>query len=146
MKYIAASDASKKAIWLHQLLIQIDSFSKHGLVIEIFYASRSNGYRLCYLEQTLINVKPRNKLSSTLLTYLSLCSIPLCSHTCIFLLLIFHRERYYKKAKDISIIISLSNWRVWVTSLKMGYSKSYTIVCIVNFLYIVCRKCHTSCT
>jgi hypothetical protein len=27
-KYIAASDASKKAIWLQQLLIQIDSFSK----------------------------------------------------------------------------------------------------------------------
>ena len=75
MKYIAASDASKNPIWLHQLLIQIDSFSKHGLVIEIFYASPSNGYRLCYLEQTLINIKPRNKLSSTLLTYLLLCSI-----------------------------------------------------------------------
>jgi hypothetical protein len=69
--------------------------------VKIYYASPSNGHRLYYL--------PINKLSSTLLTHLLLYSKSLCSLTCIYLLLILHRERYFYKKKGNTINISLSN-------------------------------------
>jgi hypothetical protein len=73
----------------------------NGRPVKIYYASPSNGHRLYYL--------PINKLSSTLLTHLLLYSKSLCSLTCIYLLLILHRERYFYKEKGNTINIFLSN-------------------------------------